>query len=615
MPRVERVRACIAPRVTRFRSFRGKPSNRQEQLELDVESVKQLRQRLVGRPVCYNHDDTVVVGSISSDAFEEAPDGTGRWYAYLDISDETPEGAQTLKHVREGHVRGVSLKHLWSSNRPIEVSICAAGARGPDSCIVRDSKTGQYTSVVRDDPVIAASDIDAHAESIDVTILDVVAASIVMPDAAPVATAGGVPPTAAQLGATEEKTGTDAPTAPAGAATDDDGGEEKKQDADDPKASSDDIDLADMPTLKSVVENMPANGIPTRAQKDAMQQKAVEADLALKDALIARAQAEAEAARVKKELEHAQQELSKSKRMLDQGDRMIADVAVNAMAGAFGKEEDKAVLASASPEVRKALANIAYGVQRAAADAPLISEAARKQVAQWRLTNNAAAKKKKGAPPQTPSETKRIPSLTDPDTPVFASALGAGSNMFAGWRATSSNSAMVDDDAADDPVVAASRAFDSAARGPQPGQPGWGEPIERPCFEMTVAASAGRRPLAHEYARAKGDFEKYAKPVEPGFGANFNHRFYTLPQQRDVWVAFGEQYGTFDSVPKSSRLIDMFSNEYIAEHNRTRKQRLETYSAEERQRWCGPASGIGAYNGEVGADPSFAAVNVNLMRP
>jgi hypothetical protein len=186
--------------IRRCKSYRGRPSSRQEELELDERDHTALSAGLNGRPLCYNHDDDIVVGSVLGNT--RRPNGDWDIHAEIGPMDQ-PRNRELAEWVKGGLLQGLSLKHYQSSNEPIEVSLCFKGAR-PGTTITKvmqyDSKSQLYnlTGDAGDD-IVPASAVDDNA---DAELLLIVAASVTAmstttePAAAPAAPAAASAPPA-----------------------------------------------------------------------------------------------------------------------------------------------------------------------------------------------------------------------------------------------------------------------------------------------------------------------------------------------------------------------------------------------------------------------------------
>lgn len=134
---IHRVWAKIAPTVVKTKSFRGFPDNRQQELQLDKNEVEQMRKSIVGIPLRYSHDDKTCIGVVG----DERLCSDGSWDVRLDVKDDTVEGRRCMYYIKNDIVNGVSLQHNPNTNTPLEVSLCARGARGSESSIIGDGCT------------------------------------------------------------------------------------------------------------------------------------------------------------------------------------------------------------------------------------------------------------------------------------------------------------------------------------------------------------------------------------------------------------------------------------------------------------------------------------------
>lgn len=345
-----RVWAKIAPKVLRAKTYRGYPSNRNEELELDHAEVARMRPRIIGRPLRYNHDEKTSMGVVVDDRI--AADGS--WDVLMDLDDETPEGAETIRFVEAGKLRGVSLKHRPDECEPIEVSVCVEGARH-GSGIYWDTNTQTYTSTRDPNHAIAASDAEsgtaADAESL--LFLPVVSASMPADTPMPDAEAATTPPVE------EEKKGPE---------------EEARIEQCDAELDEEAELLSKFPTVKAVTEllKVDQNTIPTAAEKEAIQEKVAELEHTNLQQAAELEKLRAENAQHKSEKERIAAEKAHAER--------IADDFSDALA--LSKEE-RAVLASASPAVQKVVAKVSKQKRT------LLYASARKKMAQ--LTQALAA--------------------------------------------------------------------------------------------------------------------------------------------------------------------------------------------------------------------------------
>lgn len=166
-----RFKGLIANNIVKCKSFRGRPSSRQQELELDHDEVAALGSKLNGKPLCYNHIDGMPVGVVKANRV----DGSGKWEIEGELHDDTPEKREVIEWVKGGLLPSLSLKHRPGVDEPIEVSLCFRGAREgtfitEKPVMLHDSKSGLYT-IARDAPdVISCSSENADEELTFVTI-------------------------------------------------------------------------------------------------------------------------------------------------------------------------------------------------------------------------------------------------------------------------------------------------------------------------------------------------------------------------------------------------------------------------------------------------------------
>src|SRR4051812_17443304 len=145
-PALFKVWATIAPVVQAAKTYQGYAVSRAQQLELDVRDRDVMRPKITRKPVRWNHFTDINVGEI----LDTRVNADGSWDVHMGIDPSTAYGSKAIKWIKEGLLKGVSLKHWPNSTLkdpdPEEVSLCWEGARGPDSRLHYDSKSQQYTS-------------------------------------------------------------------------------------------------------------------------------------------------------------------------------------------------------------------------------------------------------------------------------------------------------------------------------------------------------------------------------------------------------------------------------------------------------------------------------------
>jgi hypothetical protein len=344
--------ARIAPVVRKLKSFRGQAVGRQQELELDVQDVNQLRKSIVGKPLRYNHDDSTLIGRVGA----ERCNADDSWDVRMDLSGETIEGRECIKYVKEGKLTGVSLKHVSVINEPLEVSLCVRGARGPESCIVAasnectgmdtyDSNTHIYTLAYS--RVIAASD---EAEPINLTVMSLTAEPVAIAVEEPV-----VEPAAAAV-----------------------------------------VSEVDEPLLLPTLEHaklilQSSNSILSRAQKDELTGKVADLEMARIDAEDANKVLMEELVALRASAAASQKAVVSATEDFNQ--RVNEDFA-RAFTAKEDESEMKAVMATLTPQQQALFAKVAGNVQKAATNTKTVSlnEAVDKRLDQWKASRNAKRK-------------------------------------------------------------------------------------------------------------------------------------------------------------------------------------------------------------------------------
>ncbi len=152
-----RFKATIVPKVLKQSAFKGMPMGKASQYDVDEHTAKQLHDRINATeiPLVYNHTERLVVGRVIRASM--TPNGGMDMEAETD--DATVEGQMASGWIRGGKLKAVSLCHMSVVNKPLEVSFCWEGARGPEAKChsVWDSNTESYIPINAEPNVIAAS--------------------------------------------------------------------------------------------------------------------------------------------------------------------------------------------------------------------------------------------------------------------------------------------------------------------------------------------------------------------------------------------------------------------------------------------------------------------------
>lgn len=500
----------LASKVAKVRTYKGFPSNRQQELELTHADVQAMQQRVLGIPVRYNHDDNTFLGKVT----DTRVNPNGSWDAELELSVETPEGEVTLKAIEDGLIDGVSLQHELFSNKPKEVSVCVKGARPGSKFIRKPANSDLYRCDADPEFTISASNEQAGDQDIvdhDIfTVLNVAASA--MPEAdAPMTDA---PPAAA---------------APAPVASPQPESEESKSpELEKELAAQAEALLPQTNKVKELLRN--SHNIPSKADKEAIHEAVADIEMKATDALEENAALKLEIEKLKAAAERAEKVNQQQYRIL--GDTVSAsrsslEQAVDAFSSPEEAASTKRILASADPVVVGAMANLMGGIAKAAstkspeAVAQLFSQ---KKVAEWMKTR---AAKKAGIKPQEPDTTQQ----------------------FADWaqKATPTTNVMASADAAP-------RHYED---------PDDGEPVARPSMQYVklVAASASGKVFRSQAeltrAQDKAWKEELAKPeFDPGAGLNWPHAgICTKPEQRQLFM--GHAVRTTRDVPSHCKIVDL----------------------------------------------------------
>ncbi len=162
-----RFRATIVPKVLRQQAVHGLPRGPASQFDVDESLCKRLHDRLNAKtvPLVYNHTDHMKLGHVVC-ASMNASGG-------LDIEAETDEsttlGQEATKWIEGGGLCAVSLRHMTVVNEPEEVSLCWAGARGPEARChsIYDSNTQSYKPINAPPVTISASGAPESTEELE----------------------------------------------------------------------------------------------------------------------------------------------------------------------------------------------------------------------------------------------------------------------------------------------------------------------------------------------------------------------------------------------------------------------------------------------------------------
>jgi len=121
---MRRYTGVVVRRPLAQRSFTGAPQTDAQRLEMTEGDVAALWSRLTNLPLCYNHQDTNVIGRVVR-PFRTAE---GDVAVEIELNDSLAARALEPQIVR-GLFRGLSLKHNRETLEPLEVSLCDRGAR------------------------------------------------------------------------------------------------------------------------------------------------------------------------------------------------------------------------------------------------------------------------------------------------------------------------------------------------------------------------------------------------------------------------------------------------------------------------------------------------------
>lgn len=508
----------LASKVAKVRTYKGYPSNRQQELELTHSDVQAMQQRVLGIPVRYNHDDNTFLGKVTNTRVN----ANGSWDAELELSVETPEGEVIMKAIDDGLIDGVSLQHELFSNKPKEVSVCVKGARPGTKFIRKPANSDLYRCDADPEFTISAAHEQSEVDVVEHDIFTVLhVAASAMPDA--------------------DATMTDAPSAaaaPPAVAVPSPAAAPQPDETKSPEVEKE-LELAAaaeslLPRTKEVKDLLRnAHNIPSKAEKEKIADTVADIEMKATDALEENAALKAEIEKLKAAAERADKINQQQYRLM--GDTVAAskssadalEHAVDAFSSPEQAANTKRILASADPAVFGVVANLVGGIAKAAtakspeAVAQLFSQ---KKLAEWMKTRAA----KKGGLPVKPQEM---------DT----------TQQFADWAHKAAP-----------PTVMA-----SADHGNSYEDPDDGEPVARPSMQYVklVAASASGKTFRSQQeltrAQDKAWREELAKPAfDPGAGLNWPHAgICTKPEQRQLFM--GHAVRTTRDVPSHCRIADL----------------------------------------------------------
>jgi hypothetical protein len=98
--------------------------------QLTLSEVFRLQEKVIGIPVCIEHNNVVKGGKVTGSVLECTRVGTTRWVVDIQIIDPDPELVKALSDEHGTRtLDGLSLSHSPSTMTPLEVSLCAVGAR------------------------------------------------------------------------------------------------------------------------------------------------------------------------------------------------------------------------------------------------------------------------------------------------------------------------------------------------------------------------------------------------------------------------------------------------------------------------------------------------------
>jgi hypothetical protein len=195
----------ISQDVRSMKSYKGRPMRPEQRYELDHKDVRAMLPRMKGIPLCYNHNDHIVVGSVTD---SEMPDSR-RWKVKGRVEARDTRSTMVADMIEAGLLHSLSLKHHAGTLEPLEVSFCFKGAReGTEitDLMVYDSNQDLYKHPSSDNDDIVACSSSADADDILILPFDeddmVVAASQAPPATAPAA--ADAPPAAPPADLTQQ---------------------------------------------------------------------------------------------------------------------------------------------------------------------------------------------------------------------------------------------------------------------------------------------------------------------------------------------------------------------------------------------------------------------------
>lgn len=491
----------LLPKVRQARSWNGDaPSSRQEELEITHRDVAELAPRMVGTKVCYNHNDSASIGVVT----DKRVNGDGSMEVCLELDTNSVGGAAAEKMVAAGAMPGVSLKHTLYTNEPIEVSICAEGARA-GSGIYFDQATNRYMSSAGDeDPAIEASSTPEtrKAKSVGFLFFGVRTVAASADPAADAAAAVGQ----ASDGAMQDVT----PTPEPAEKKIDDGGEEDDAEEvaeEDPVAEEEKKKLMakhlkETTKVNDLLLGRGPNTIPTAASK----QEIAESVRALE---MAKLDKEAENGELKERLAQAERDLVEARQLVAHKDQ-VADTMANMAA-------DVSRAARAGPAVLASAATKPLSLKEKKEKA--LKAATDQHFHKWLKAREEMTKATSGytplattAPVSAPHVPQQQQQQQPPPIEVMASKCWTQPGISlksVEWYAQQSQR----------PETRHLTVQASATR-----------PIE-----VVVAASIGRGMPAKTYVEARRYEDEVVGPYTPGQGPNFPRWMLKTPQQKALW--------------------------------------------------------------------------------
>lgn len=162
----------MPPRVFKGYLARGIPETfdsrwmppHMQEFQLVRAQARVMCDRLVGKPVCNEHDEGVVIGRVERARVK----ANGDWRVHLRLNEGQKAAEDTAAFVDLGFARSLSLQHDASADEPIEVTVCQVPAR-PGSVITRGAVPMTATKIPHYDQewnrVKASARVRAHAPS------------------------------------------------------------------------------------------------------------------------------------------------------------------------------------------------------------------------------------------------------------------------------------------------------------------------------------------------------------------------------------------------------------------------------------------------------------------